>query len=182
MRLTAAHCLGQVKGAILALAGKPFEPPFNKPTKPIREIVATKELAGVNFTASEILDLCYLSCVAVMRTSFGEISGKLLVRPRDGLNTSASEAVILGSMRKRLTPPFSLPVSRPGKPRRPRRERLQCERQSPSVKGMMGEWRGARRRALPYENNAHSYRLTVAKLAQSKLTCRLSDWVGCRTG
>jgi hypothetical protein len=42
----------------------------------------------------------------------------------------------------------------------------------------VGEWRGARRRALPYESNAHSYRLTVAKLAQSKMNMPIfSDWV-----
>jgi hypothetical protein len=46
-------------------------------------------------------------------------------------------------------------------------------------KGIVGEWRGARRRVLPYENNAHSYRLTVAKLAQSKINIRsFSHWVG----
>ena len=43
----------------------------------------------------------------------------------------------------------------------------------------MGEWRSVRRRALPYENNAHSYRLTAANLAQSKINMpSLSDWVG----
>jgi hypothetical protein len=42
----------------------------------------------------------------------------------------------------------------------------------------VGEWRRARRRALPYENNAHPYRLTVAKLAQSKINmATFSDWV-----
>jgi hypothetical protein len=33
----------------------------------------------------------------------------------------------------------------------------------------VGEWRVTTKRVLPYENNAHSYRLTVAKLAQSKI-------------
>jgi hypothetical protein len=50
------------------------------------------------------------------------------------------------------------------------------------VKGIVGEWRVARRRALPYENNAHSYRLTVAKLAQLKINiASFSDRVGYRT-
>jgi hypothetical protein len=35
--------------------------------------------------------------------------------------------------------------------------------------GFVGEWRRARRRALPYESNAHSYRLTAARLTQSKI-------------
>jgi hypothetical protein len=47
--------------------------------------------------------------------------------------------------------------------------------------GIVGEWRGARRRALPYETNAHFYRLTAARLAQSKNMPSFSDWVGCLT-
>jgi hypothetical protein len=50
------------------------------------------------------------------------------------------------------------------------------------VTGIVGEWRSARRRALPYESNAHSYGFTAAKLAQSKTTMpTFSDWVSYRT-
>jgi hypothetical protein len=46
----------------------------------------------------------------------------------------------------------------------------------------VGEWRRAKRRALPYESNAPAYRLTVDKLAQSKNNMpSFLDWVNYRT-
>ena len=47
--------------------------------------------------------------------------------------------------------------------------------------GFVSEWRGAKRRALPYENNAHSYGLTVATSAQSKINMPFFGLVGYQT-
>jgi hypothetical protein len=45
----------------------------------------------------------------------------------------------------------------------------------------VGEWHDARRPALPYESNAHSYQLTATELAQSKINMpSFSDCVGYR--
>ena len=57
VRLTAAHRLGEVERAVLALAGEPIEAALDQKLQAGGEVVAPEELAPVDLARREILDL-----------------------------------------------------------------------------------------------------------------------------